>query len=148
MEKLINDISDIVIPEINIINEKVKGINFLELLKFNLIEKLTPLILKQKFPLEQKIDFQKDINDNSRNIKISINYYISPLSISKKNIDNNSLFLVFNDASNIDIYVNEKKFTNILLFKNSGISVPKDTLINSKFNKNVLLLKIIDKNSE
>ena len=148
MEKLINDISDIVIPEINIINEKVKGINFLELLKFNLIEKLTPLILKQKFPLDQTIDFQKDINDNSRNIQISINYYISPLSISKKNIDNNTLFLVFNDASNIDIYVNEKKFTNILLFKNSGISVPKDTLINSKFNKNVLLLKIIDKNSE
>ena len=148
MEKLINDISDIVIPEINIINEKVKGINFLELLKFNLIEKLTPLILKQKFPLDQTIDFQKDINDNSRNIQISINYYISSLSISKKNIDNNTLFLVFNDASNIDIYVNEKKFTNILLFKNSGISVPKDTLINSKFNKNVLLLKIIDKNSE
>ena len=148
MEKLINDISDIVIAEINTINEKVKGLNFLELLKTNLIEKLIPLILKQKFPLEQKIDFQKDINDNSRNIQISINYYISPLSISKKNIDNNSLFLVFNDASNIDIYFNENKFTNILLFKNSGISIPKDTVINSKFNKNVLLLKIIDKNSD
>ena len=105
-----------------------------DLIKTNLIEKLIPLILKQKFPLEQKIDFQKDINDNSRNIQISINYYISPLSISKKNIDNNSLFLVFNDASNIDIYFNENKFTNILLFKNSGISIPKDTVINSKFN--------------
>ena len=38
MEKLTKDISDIIITEINTTNEKVRGLNFLELLKTNLIE--------------------------------------------------------------------------------------------------------------
>ena len=34
-----NNILDIAITEVNSINEKIKGINFLEILKINLIEK-------------------------------------------------------------------------------------------------------------
>ena len=49
MEKLTKDISDIIITEINTTNEKVRGLNFLELLKTNLIEKLLPLFIEQKF---------------------------------------------------------------------------------------------------
>ena len=148
MEKLTKDISDIIITEINTTNEKVRGLNFLELLKTNLIEKLLPLFNEQKFPLEQVINFEKEIKENSRNIKISINYFINPISISKKKIDNDSLFLIFNETSNIDIYKNEKNFTSILLYKNTGISLSKDTVINLKYNKNVLLVGIINKDIE
>jgi len=148
MEKLTKDISDIIITEINTTNEKVRGLNFLELLKTNLIEKLLPLFSEQKFPLEQVINFEKEIKENSRNIKISINYFINSISISKKKIDNDSLFLIFNEASNIDIYKNEKNFTSILLYKNTGISLSKDTVINLKYNKNVLLVGIINKDIE
>jgi len=148
MEKLTKDISDIIITEVNTTNEKVRGLNFLELLKTNLIEKLLPLFNEQKFPLEQVINFEKEIKENSRNIKISINYFINSISISKKKIDNDSLFLIFNEASNFDIYKNEKNFTSILLYKNTGISLSKDTVINLKYNKNVLLVGIINKDIE
>jgi hypothetical protein len=148
MEKLTKDISDIIITEVNTTNEKVRGLNFLELLKTNLIEKLLPLFSEQKFPLEQVINYEKEIKENSRNIKISINYFINSISISKKKIDNDSLFLIFNEASNFDIYKNEKNFTSILLYKNTGISLSKDTVINSKYNKNVLLVGIINKDIE
>ena len=147
MEKLTKDITNYVIAEANTINEKVRGLNFLELLKTNLIEKIYPLLSAQKFPLD-KIDYEKEIKENSKNIKISINYFINSLSVSKKKINNDSLFLVFNEASNLDIYKDEKNFTSLLLYKNTGISLPKDTVINSKFNKNVLLIEIISKDTE
>jgi hypothetical protein len=148
MEKLTKDISDIIITVVNTTNEKVRGLNFLELLKTNLIEKLLPLFSEQKFPLEQVINYEKEIKENSRNIKISINYFINSISISKKKIDNDSLFLIFNEASNFDIYKDEKNFTSILLYKNTGISLSKDTVINLKYNKNVLLVEIINKDIE
>ena len=95
MEKLTKDISDIIITVVNTTNEKVRGLNFLELLKTNLIEKILPLFNEQKFPLEQVINYEKEIKDNSRNIKILINYFINSISISKNKIDNDSLFLIF-----------------------------------------------------
>ena len=148
MEKLTKDISAIVITEANNISEKVRGLNFLELLKNNIIEKLLSLLSLQKFPLNQLINYENEIKENSRNIKISINYYLDSLSVRKKNITNDSLFLVFNEAANFDIFKDEKNFTSILLYKNTGISLPKDTVINSKYNKNVLLLEIINKDIE
>ena len=148
MEKLTKDISAIVITEVNNISEKVRGLNFLELLKNNIIEKLLSLLSLQKFPLNQLINYENEIKENSRNIKISINYYLDSLSVRKKNITNDSLFLVFNEAANFDIFKDEKNFTSILLYKNTGISLPKDTVINSKYNKNVLLLEIINKDIE
>ena len=148
MEKLTKDITNFVIAEANTINEKVRGLNFLELLKTNLIEKLLPLFSEQKFPLEQVINYEKEIKENSRNIKISINYFINSISISKRKIDNDSLFLIFNEASNFDIYKDEKNFTSILLYKNTGISLSKDTVINLKYNKKVFLVGIINKDNE
>lgn len=148
MEKLTKDITNFVIAEANTINEKVRGLNFLELLKTNLIEKIYPLVSAQKFPLDKIIDYEKEIKENSKNIKISINYFINSLSVSKKKINNDSLLLVFNEASNLDIYKDEKDFTSLLLYKNTGITLPKDTVINSKFNKNVLLIEIINKDTE
>ena len=148
MEKLTKDISDIVITEVNNISEKGRGLNFLELLKNNIIEKILSLLSLQKFPLNQLINYENEIKENSRHIKISINYYLDSLSFRKKNINNDTLFLVFNETTNFDIFKDEKNFTSILLYKNTGISLPKDTVINSKYNKNVLLLEIINKDIE
>ncbi len=148
MEKLTKNITEIITSELKLVNEKVLGLNFLEILKIKLIEKLLLLLKEQKFPLEQKIIYEKEIIENSRNIKILINYFINSMSISKKKIDNDSLFLTFNEPTNFDIYKNEKNFTSILLYKNTGISLPKDTMINSKYNKNLLLIEIINKDIE
>ena len=144
MEKLTKDISEIIIADLKTLNDKVRGVNFLELLKTNIIEKLFQLVSKQKFPLEQKVSYENEINEESRNIKISINYFLNSKSISKKIIRNDSLFIIFNEGANLDIYKDEKNFTTIFLYKNTGIALPKDTVINLKNNKNLLLIEIVN----
>jgi len=148
METLTKNILDIVLSEINSINDKVKGINFLEILKVNLIEKLSPIIKDLKFPLDQFDNLEKEINENIRNIKISIKYFTNSFIIRKKIIDNDTLFLFFNEASSFDIYKDDKNFVNILLYKNTGISLSYNTAINSKFNKNLLLIEIQNRDNE
>ena len=145
MEILVNNISDIVVAEVNALNDKIKGLNFLETLKVNVIEKCLSLIIEQKFPNKQNLDFEKNIE---KNIVISVKYFNESLSISKKILEYDSLFIPFNESANFDIYQNDKKFNTIVLNKNNGISIPKNSVVNCKFNKNVLLLEIQNKNIE
>ncbi len=144
MEKFTKDISEIIFTEIKSINDKVRGLNFLELLKTNIIEKLFQLVEDQKFSSEESINYQDEINDETRNVKISINYYSKSISVSKKILTDDTLLINFNETTNIDIFRDEKNFSSLLLFKNTGISLPKETLINSKYNKNLLLIEIIN----
>ena len=148
METLKKNILDIIITEVNSINEKVKGLNFLEILKINLIAKILPIVNDLKFPLDQFDNLEKQINEENRNIKISIQYFTNSLIIRKKIIDKDTLFLFFNEASSFDIFKDDKNSLNILLYKNTGISLPINTIINSKFNKNLFLIEIQNKDNE
>ena len=51
METLKKNILDIINTEVNAINNKIKGLNFLEILKINLITKISLIINELKFPL-------------------------------------------------------------------------------------------------
>ena len=148
METLKKNILDIIITEINSINEKVKGLNFLEILKTNLIAKILPIVNNLKFPLDQFDNLEKEINEENRSIKISIQYFTNSFIIRKKIIDKDTLFLFFNEASSFDIFKDDKNSLNILLYKNTGISLPINTIINSKFNKNLFLIEIQNKDNE
>ena len=142
MEKITKDMSEIVADEIKTINDKVRGLNFLELLKAGIIEKLLELVNRQKFPLDQLIEYQNEIKEDSRHINISISYFLNSMSISKKKIDNDSLFISLNELSNFDIFRDNKEFTSLVLYKNTGLSLPKDTVLNAKYSKNLLLIEI------
>ena len=142
-----NHILDTIISEVNSINEKVKGLNFLEILKNNLIEKFLD-IYNQNSHIDELDQIEKQVNQESRDIKINIKFLKDSYIISKKSIEENTLFLSLNESSSFDIYENEKNFINLVLFKNTGISIPKKTIINSKFNKNVLLIEIQYKDKE
>ena len=148
MEKITKDISEIIAGEIKTINDKVRGLNFLELLKAGIIEKLLELVNRQKFPLDQLIEYQNEIKEDSRHINISISYFLNSMSISKKKIDNDSLFISLNELSNFDIFRDNKEFTSLVLYKNTGISLPKDTVLNAKYSKNLLLVEIINNDYE
>jgi len=148
MKTLKKNILDIIITEVNLINEKVKGLNFLEILKINLISKILPIVNNLKFPLDQFDNLEKQINEENRNIKISIQYFTNSSIIRKKIIDKDTLFLFFNEASSFDIFKDDKNSLNILLYKNTGISLPINTIINSKFNKNLFLIEIQNKDNE
>ena len=142
-----NNILETIISEVNSINDKIKGLNFLEILKNNLIEKLS-YINDQNSLFNEFAKIEQEVSLDSRDIKILIKFIVNSSITSKKLIEENTLFLSFNDSSSFDIYENEKDFVNLVLFKNTGISIPKNTLINSKFNKNVLLIEIQYKNKE
>ena len=148
MEKITKDISEIIAGEIKTINDKVQGLNFLELLKASIIEKLLELVNRQKFPLDQLIEYQNKIKEDSRQINISINYFLNSMSISKKKIDNDSLFISLNELSNFDIFRDSKEFTSLVLYKNTGLSLPKDTVLNAKYSKNLLLIEITNNDYE
>ena len=148
MEKITKDISGIVADEIKTINDKVQGLNFLELLKAGIIEKLLELVNRQKFPLDQLIEYQNEIKENSRHINISISYFLNSMSISKKKIDNDSLFISLNELSNFDIFSGNKSFKSLVLNKNTGLSLPKDTVLNAKYSKNLLLIEITNNDYE
>ena len=148
MEKITKDISEIIAGEIKTINDKVRGLNFLEILKADIIEKLTELVNRQKFPLDQLIEYQNEIKEDSRHINISISYFLNSMSISKKKIDNDSLFISLNELSNFDIFRDNKEFTSLVLYKNTGLSLPKDTVLNAKYNKNLLLIEITNNDYE
>ena len=148
MQTLTKNILDIAIAEVNLINEKVKGLNFLELLKINLIEKILPIIDDTKLPLEKFNNIEKEINEDTRSLIISINYFSNSSIIRKKIINNDTLFLCFNESSSFDIYQDEKKFINLILYKNTGLSLSKNTAINSKLNKNLLMIEIQNKDDE
>ena len=148
MEKITKDISEIIASEIKTINDKVRGLNFLELLKAGIIEKLLELVNRQKFPLDQLIEYQNEIKEDSRHINISISYFLNSMSISKKKIDNDSLFISLNELSNFDIFRDNKEFTSLVLYKNTGLSLPKDTVLNAKYSKNLLLIEITNNDYE
>ena len=148
METLKKNILDIIITEVNSINDKVKGLNFLEILKINLIEKILPLINDLKFPLDRFDNFEKQINEETRSIRISIQYFKNSFINRKKIIDKDTLFLFFNETSTFDIYNDDKNFVNILIYKNTGISLSNKTVINTKFKKNLLLIEIQNKDDE
>ena len=148
MEKITKDISKIIAVEIKTINDKVRGLNFLELLKASIMEKLLELINRQKFPLDQLIKYQNEIKEDSRHINISINYFLNSMSISKKKLDNDSLFISLNELSNFDIFIDNKTFNSLVLYKNTGLSIPKDTVLNAKYSKNLLLIEITNIDNE
>ncbi len=148
MEKITKDILEIIAGEIKTINDKVRGLNFLELLKAGIIEKLLELVNRQKFPLDQLIEYQNEIKEDSRHINISISYFLNSMSISKKKINNDSLFISLNELSNFDIFTSNEAFNSLVLYKNTGLSLPKDTVLNAKYIKNLLLIEIANIDNE
>ena len=147
MENFTKKIINIIINETDVINEKLKGLHFLETLKLKLIGNIIPVINSYNPMFDQLIEFESKYEKNQRRLNLSINYYNKPISISRKKIDNDSLFISFNETINIDIYKdkNLNEFKSLYLYKNTGLCLPKNTLINAKFNKNTVLVEIKNK---
>ena len=50
--------------------------------------------------------------------------------------------------SNFDIFTDKKDFTSLVLYKNTGLSLPKDTVLNAKYSKNLLLIETTTNDDE
>ena len=132
----------------NSVNEKIIGVNFLELSKFELCKKLFDLdnnILDeiQKSLVKEKI-FEKKIELLRRSINYKIQYYEKSLILIKKKIDNDNLYIMLQGLlklSIIDKYI-DKKSMNFNLSKNMCVVLSQDTVLSEEFIGNSIILSL------
>ena len=132
------------------INEKIGGINFLELIKFLLIEKLNSLTendLKnlKLMPLNGKI-LEKNINLGNRKIVYKIEYFDKSVSMIKQKTEKDCLSIILEGFKSITIYDNTDHEKSIYsnLSKNMGIVLSLNTIITTKIAAKSILLSILN----
>ena len=131
------------------INEKIININYLENIKFQLIEKLTVLeknILEDfKSKLSVKKIFSKKHDFNTRSINYSINYIENPISRIKHIIEKDILCIVLDGVKIISVFDKNKsdKSIKINMTKNTGVVLSQNTIINENINKKSIILTIL-----
>jgi len=131
------------------INEKIISINYLETIKFSLIEKLSELEenIIEDFKSELSVNklFSKELDLNTRSINYSINFIGNSTSNIKQIIQKNTLYIVLDGAKIISVFdKNEKKISiKMSITKNRGIVLSENTIINENINKKSIILTII-----
>ena len=147
MDTLNKKIQDAIIDNSKLINKNITGTNFLDRLKYLLIEN------KEIF---QNI-LIKDIKDKSEDIEIKHNFdldngsFFSTLNFYSKSVSkiNNKLkidkfILIISGLNNLEIYdvINNKKSYFINLMPKTGIILTENTNISQKIAKGSIILEI------
>lgn len=130
------------------INEKISGINFLELLKFALIEKLNNLekndLKNLKLMPPDGKTLKKAIELDNRKITYKVEYFDKSFSKIKHKTENNYLSIILEGFKSITIYdkVNDSKSLYSNLSKNMGIVLSLNTIITTKIIEKSIILSI------
>ena len=141
---------DNLLEEINgSINDKIIGINYLENIKYKLIEKLI-LVEKKiledfKSDLSDKKSFSKKLNFHTRSISYAADYIEKYISNIKQVIKKDTLFIVLDGAKIMSVFDKNKQKISIKsnITKNRGIVLSQNTIINENINKESIILTII-----
>ena len=148
MKDLSKKIENISKSEISKINHKINGINFLEILKFQIVDSLdSNQISFEKKNIE---DFNEKYEYDDENKKLEILITSSKNSSVKLNtkIEKDTLIFCLNESLSINLLdYKTKKNINIKCIPKTGIVLPNQTNCNLKFAKNVIFVEInlIDK---
>ena len=146
MEQLILEIDSIISNCNNKINDKIIGVNYLENLKFLLIDTLN----EKNFSLFNNVSDEtaKELNKTygENNLVITIQQYRKSLTKIKNECVNDLLSIVLQGFISLDIYQDKKEndFYSLSLFAKTGIVLSKNTLISEKIIKDSLILKIVN----
>ena len=146
MKNLIEEIDNIILESSKEINDNVVGINYLEKLKYLLIDRFKVFNLKFIEDISNQ-ELLKNYNQKSLSIKLE-NYQKSSSKI-KNSILNDYLCIMLTGSKTLKIYENleSKKASTINLYKNMGLILPKDTIISESIASQSILLNI-DYNNE
>jgi len=144
MDDLTNQIETIIFEEVKLLNRKIKGINLLELIKYNLLEKIKPLITNLNFEKINKFTKEFKINTEERLILAKLIFLDKPSSILKKTMNRDTLIISLKEVLKIDIFKSEntKEFVSFLLLPKMGVCLSSKTNINFNFSKDSLYLEI------
>ena len=148
MENCAQTIEKFIIEINESINEKINGINFLELLKYKLIEKIDELEEDYLKNLEIKLSdnkiLEKNLELNNRNLSYKIEYYDKSISEIKRKTEKDYLSLILAGLKSIKIFDfnDEKKSIFSNLYKNMGIVLGLNTVITTKISEKSVILSI------
>ena len=141
MENFMQDIDSIISESNNQINDKILGINYLEKLKYLLIDKLKNL----KVPSFDEIKNDEIIKIYGENsLKIKIENHSLPLSKIKNQITSNYLCIVLHGKKSIEFHdILNSKFSNKLnILPFMGIVLSNNVLISESTSSETALLDI------
>ena len=140
MVTLITDIENIIAEFNKTINNNIYGINYLERLKYHLIDKIKdiPSLMKNN-------NFEINKNYEHINLNINLEFYKESLTKIKNKINEDQLVINLNGIQTIKIhnFKDSNSSTSITLYKNHGITLPIDTVISESTSKETYLLKIL-----
>ena len=135
------DIDNLISDCINRINEKINGINFLEKIKYSLIDRIKSIDLINFEGINNKEHY---INNGKFNFLIKIEKANENTSKIKKNIDNDNLTIILEGLQTISIHEKliSKSVNQQYLSKYVGIVLAKNTIIDELIAKGTILLNI------
>ena len=142
MESFLEEIDKLIIASNKQINEKILGINYLEKLKFSLIEKIIELNIKS---YEDIKNFHEVKEYNNIKLGIKFNNYNEALSRLKSNLPNDNLCIILRGLKTFKIKNNQES-KNFTLFPNMGITLPSKTIINESIAKQSSIIDIFNLN--
>ena len=145
MKNLIEEIDSIIFEFDKQTNDKIIGINYLEKLKFPLIDRLKIIdyVYNSDF---QNEEIDKQYGENNLNIKVK--NYPNSVSVIKQVLLNDNLCIVISGSKAIDIYENQasKNASSLNVNKNMGLALPKETIFSESISNNSILIEINKKN--
>ena len=142
MENFFKEIDNFIIESNKEISEKILGINYLEKLKFSLIEKIKGLNIRS---YEEIKSFKEVKEYDNIKLKITFNHYTEALSIIKKSLPNDNLCIILSGVKIFTI-TNNKESKNLTLYQNMGITLPSKTNINESIAKQSTIIDIFNLN--
>ena len=150
MNVLIKEINDIIEKNNNKINDNIVGINYLEKLKYLVIDNLKDG--QDKFTLDDLVASLTEKNNQSIKFKfknqslfLSINLYNNPLSKIKLCYDNDTLSIVINGVKKISLFdlYDKKRKVSLSIFKNMGIVLSENTITSEKIAAGSIIVDIV-----
>ena len=135
------DIDNLISDCIKRINEKIYGINFLEKIKYSLIDRIKSIDLLNFEGINNKEHY---INNGNINFLIKIEKANENTSKIKKTIDNDNLTIILEGLKTISIHEKliSKSVNQQYLSKYVGIVLAKNTIIDELITKGTILLNI------
>ena len=139
------ELEHIILDELNNVNDKLIGINFLEAFKFNLITKL-PSLLKLSILIENLKD-QTNLIIEKNYTKLEAIVFQNKDSIFqlKKEIKKNTLLVVLDGELQIDLFQDgfKKEYTKLNIYRFMGVCLSPNTVINLHSFKNSCFLEFL-----
>ena len=141
MKNFIQEIDNIISKFNNLINDKIAGINYLEKLKYFLIDEIKQLNIASYSEFE-KYEIKQRYGDN--NLAINIENYLDQTLKIKNTIENDCLSLVLIGNKTFEVYenLNSNKSVNLKLNANKAVVFSKGVVVSESIAKNTIIIEI------